>query len=261
MKLPKFIPSIKPRFTSGSSSPPSSPPKSSPLPRRLLSSPNSVLSFNSSSRPLESFPERKKGCAQVSVSSPLSKSEHASEITEEIPEEPSEPKSERCVASSGMVSAELVRELELVFQQFDANGDGKISATELGAVLRSLGDDTSDADAVLMVKEVDADGDGFIDLQEFIDLNTKSVDATGEIASLDELKSVFLIFDIDKDGFINAEELHTVLRSLGDDKCTVDDCGRMIKGVDRNGDGFVDFEEFKTMMACSFSLYERAGPV
>lgn len=140
-------------------------------------------------------------------------------------------------------SLDLHHELEEAFMRFDANHDGKISAMELGSVLRSLGDNPSEEELLLMVKEVDRDGDGFIDLQEFILLNA-AASATGR----EDLHAAFLVFDADADGKISAEELYHVLSRLGE-SCTMEECGRMIKGVDTDGDGFVDFQEFCTMMA------------
>ncbi|KAL5206891.1 hypothetical protein ABZP36_035100 [Zizania latifolia] len=63
-----------------------------------------------------------------------------------------------------------------------------------------------------------------------------------------ELKETFAVFDADGDGRISAEELRAVLASLGDERCSVDDCRRMIGGMDTNGDGFVCFDEFTSMM-------------
>lgn len=142
----------------------------------------------------------------------------------------------------------ILLEMKHVFAQFDANGDGKISADELGAVLRSLGDHTTDAEAILMVEEVDEDGDGCIDLHEFIELNTRGLQVTGEMVSVDELTAAFDMFDLDKNGQITADELHSVLMNLGDKKSTLEDCKRMIRGVDRKGVGHVDLDDFKLMM-------------
>lgn len=147
-----------------------------------------------------------------------------------------------------------VEELEEVFKVFDANGDGKITIGELGCVLRSLGDDLSEEELALMVQAADKNGDGCIDLYEFISLNTTAADATGTAASegglpaTDDLRDAFRIFDADMDGKISAHELHRVLLSLGDAACTIDDCHQMIRGVDKDGDGFVDFQDFRTMM-------------
>ncbi|XP_062150743.1 polcalcin Aln g 4 [Alnus glutinosa] len=57
-------------------------------------------------------------------------------------------------------------EHERIFKCFDANGDGKISASELGDALKTLGSVTPD-EVKHMMAEIDTDGDGFISFQEF----------------------------------------------------------------------------------------------
>ncbi|XP_057777555.1 probable calcium-binding protein CML25 [Salvia miltiorrhiza] len=140
--------------------------------------------------------------------------------------------------------ARIEEELEQVFKKFDANGDGRICAEELGSIMRSLGHPVTEDEVRSMIREVDADGDGFIDLREFIELNTSNVDHD-EV--LDNLRHAFEVFDADKNGAISAEELLNVLRSLGEE-CTLDDCKKMISGVDIDGSGTIDFDEFKAMM-------------
>ncbi|KAK8636787.1 hypothetical protein V6N13_124525 [Hibiscus sabdariffa] len=137
-----------------------------------------------------------------------------------------------------------LQELEQVFKKFDANGDGKISSSELGSIMGSLGQQLTDEELHKMVKEVDADGDGFIDFQEFVELNTKGVDSN---EALENLKEAFSVYDLDGNGSISADELHQVLQSLGDD-CSIAECRKMISGVDKDGNGLIDFEEFQLMM-------------
>ena len=55
-----------------------------------------------------------------------------------------------------------------IFKRFDANGDGKISATELGDALKTLGSVTGE-EITRMMSEIDTDGDGFISYEEFTD--------------------------------------------------------------------------------------------
>ncbi|VFQ98113.1 unnamed protein product [Cuscuta campestris] len=137
-----------------------------------------------------------------------------------------------------------IAEMEQVFAKFDANSDGKISASELGSILTSLGATATEQDLEDLIKEVDRDGDGHIDLQEFIELNTKDVDPEEIMANL---KEAFSVYDINRDGTITAEELHQVMGSLGEG-CSMAECRKMINGVDSDGDGMISFDEFKVMM-------------
>uniref|UniRef100_A0ACD5TPS4 Uncharacterized protein n=1 Tax=Avena sativa TaxID=4498 RepID=A0ACD5TPS4_AVESA len=159
-------------------------------------------------------------------------------------------KAEIC-AGLGMPMAEL----EQVFQRYDANGDGKISADELASVLCALGAPPGPGEVQSMMEEMDADRDGFVDLREFAAFHCGPCQAGGggadakeqEAESEAELKEAFRMYDADHNGLISARELHRVLRQLGD-KCSVADCSRMIRSVDADGDGSVNFEEFKKMM-------------
>lgn len=139
---------------------------------------------------------------------------------------------------------EASNQFRQIFKLMDANGDGKISSLELSEVLLCFGYDESKAteEAEGMLKQMDYNGDGFVDLDEFMDA------VHGSDSKEEYLMDAFLIFDTDKNGLISATELSGVLVNLGCDKCSVEECRRMIKGVDKDGDGFVDFGEFRSMM-------------
>ena len=62
-----------------------------------------------------------------------------------------------------------------VFRKFDANGDDRISRSELAALFESLGHAASNDELARMMAEVDVDGDGFISLDEFAALNATVV--------------------------------------------------------------------------------------
>ncbi|KAH0973618.1 hypothetical protein GBA52_025774, partial [Prunus armeniaca] len=66
----------------------------------------------------------------------------------------------------------------------------------------------------------------------------------------EEAEEAFQMFDMKiKDGLISVEELGVVLCSLGlREGNKVEDCKEMVKKVDWDGDGILDFDEFKRMM-------------
>lgn len=98
----------------------------------------------------------------------------------------------------------------------------------------------------MMLSEVDSDGRGCISVESIMNRigSGSASDPNPEV----ELREAFEVFDTDRDGRISAEELLRVFRAIGDERCTLEECQRMIAGVDKNRDGFVCFEEFSCMM-------------
>lgn len=140
--------------------------------------------------------------------------------------------------------AGLLEELTDSFTFFDRNGDGQICKGELGTVLRALGgtEKVSDEQIEQLVHDVDVNGDGFLDLYEFIELNMKIKDVDDSKC----LSRAFHVFDVDRDGFISPEELHHVLEEFGD--MSADECRCLIQAADEDGDEMVDFQEFQALM-------------
>jgi calmodulin len=55
----------------------------------------------------------------------------------------------------------ILSEFEEAFSLFDKDGDGTITTKELGTVMRSLGQNPTEAELSDMINEVDADGTYF----------------------------------------------------------------------------------------------------
>lgn len=71
---------------------------------------------------------------------------------------------------------------------------------------------------------------------------------------LDEVREAFDVFDGNRDGFIDAEELQKVLCALGlKEGLEMENCRRMIGVGDEDGDGKIDFDEFVKFMENSFN--------
>ncbi|KAH1133520.1 hypothetical protein AAZX31_05G084600 [Glycine max] len=136
-------------------------------------------------------------------------------------------------------------EMKWVFDKFDTNKDGKITLEEYKAAVRTMGWGIEGTETDESFQVMDSDGDGFIDFKEFMDMFNVE-----ERVKETEIKSAFQVFDLNGDGKISAEELSQVLKSLGE-SCSLSACKKMVMGVDRNGDGFIDLNEFmRMMMSC-----------
>ncbi|CAI9107280.1 OLC1v1006599C1 [Oldenlandia corymbosa var. corymbosa] len=137
-------------------------------------------------------------------------------------------------------------ELRRVFQMFDRNGDGKITKKELHDSLQNLGIYIPEKELVQMIDKIDANRDGYVDIDEFGTLYQTIMDERDEE---EDMREAFNVFDQNGDGFITVEELRSVLSSLGlKQGRTIEDCQLMIKKVDKDGDGMVNYKEFRQMM-------------
>jgi len=140
---------------------------------------------------------------------------------------------------------EQIAAFKEAFSLFDRNGDGSVTTKELGTVMRSLGQNPTEAEIFSMVQEVDADGNGTIDFPEFLALMARK---TKDVDDEEELREAFRVFDKDGNGFISATELRHVMTNLGE-KLTDEEVDEMIKEADLDGDGQINYEEFVSVMA------------
>merc|ERR1711997_691366 len=71
-------------------------------------------------------------------------------------------------AEADQLTEEQIAEFKEAFSLFGKDGDGTITTKELGTVMRSLGQNPTEAELQDMINEVDADGNGTIDFPEFL---------------------------------------------------------------------------------------------
>jgi len=142
----------------------------------------------------------------------------------------------------------MISDLEVAFRLFDTDGGGTITIKELRQVFETLGQSPSDADLKEMMKEVDRDGSGAIDLEEFCRLMVTRMN------SIDDpklLAQAFTMFDADGSGSISREELKSmmvnVMGGTGENvsEAEIDD---VLNEVDKDGDGDISYEEFVKSM-------------
>lgn len=65
---------------------------------------------------------------------------------------------------------EQIADFREAFSLFDKDGDGTISAKELGIVIRSLGQNPTEKELQELINQADEDDSGTIDFQEFLSL-------------------------------------------------------------------------------------------
>ncbi|XP_045498108.1 calmodulin-A-like isoform X2 [Colias croceus] len=142
------------------------------------------------------------------------------------------------------LTEEQVAEFKEAFMLFDKDEDGTITIAELGVVMRSLGQRPTETELRDMVKEVDQDGNGTIEFNEFLQMMSKKMrGADGE----DELREAFRVFDKNNDGLISSVELRHVMTNLGE-RLSEEEVDDMIREADLDGDGMVNYDEFVTIL-------------
>ena len=148
------------------------------------------------------------------------------------------PKLKCTLLQADQLTEEQIAEFKEAFSLFDKDGDGTITTKELGTVMRSLGQNPTEAELQDMINEVDADGNGTIDFPEFLTMMARKMKETD---SEDEIREAFRVFDKDGNGFISAAELRHVMTNLGE-KLTDEEVDEMIREADIDGDGQVNYE-------------------
>ena len=131
-------------------------------------------------------------------------------------------------------------EFREAFQAFDKDGNGSISTKELGTVMRSLGQNLSEAEIKQMIEIVDEDKSGTIDFKEFLNLmarNMKIVNKEEEL--LDALNTL----DQDGSGKISKYKLRNIILKT-DKKMTGGEIEEIIKTFDMDEEGNIDVQDF-----------------
>ena len=141
-----------------------------------------------------------------------------------------------------MASKDEQRELLLAFHSLDSNGDGVLSRGELVAGLQQRGQFMSEAEIDQLIARVDSNKNKGIDYTEFV---AAAIDKQ-KMLSEERILKCFKFFDSDNSGRISVEEFKRVFQGHNNVK---DEVWRsLVKEVDENGDGEIDFSEFKNML-------------
>ena len=125
------------------------------------------------------------------------------------------------------LTEEQKAEFKEAFSLFDKDNDGIITAEELSTVMRSTGQNPTDAELKDMINEMDEDGNGTIEWDEFLKMMARKMKDT-DMYSEEEIREAFKVFDKDGNGSISDAELRHVMTNLGE-KVTAEEVAEIIR--------------------------------
>ncbi|KAB0794757.1 hypothetical protein PPYR_11596 [Photinus pyralis] len=150
-----------------------------------------------------------------------------------------------------MAASDLGKEqialLKKAFDTFDVEKKGSIGTVMIGTILNMLGINVTDKMLEEIIAEVDEDGSGELEFEEFCTLAARFMVEEDAEALQAELKEAFRLYDKEGNGYISTDVLKEIIKEL-DDKITPEELDGMIKEIDSDGSGTVDFDEFMEVM-------------
>eukprot|EP01013_Petalomonas_cantuscygni_P022393 TRINITY_DN4297_c0_g1_i2.p2 TRINITY_DN4297_c0_g1~~TRINITY_DN4297_c0_g1_i2.p2 ORF type:complete len:157 (-),score=26.33 TRINITY_DN4297_c0_g1_i2:204-674(-) len=146
------------------------------------------------------------------------------------------------------LTEEELAEFKEIFDLVDDDRSGCISKAELRKLMETLRLKPTEEEIESMMKEVDADGSGDIDFNEFVTVMSRRVQAD---YTPDQLRSAFKVFETDTvpPGFVSTEVLEHALTTYGTERLTPDEAAELLSTVDPENTGKINYMEFIQMMS------------
>ncbi|KAL8196791.1 hypothetical protein R6Q57_024445 [Mikania cordata] len=145
----------------------------------------------------------------------------------------------RVIAES--LSEEEIAGLREMFKAMDTDNSGAITFDELKAGLKKFGSTLKDTEIQDLMDAADVDNSGTIDYGEFVAATIH----LNKLEREEHLVAAFQYFDKDGSGYITVDELQQACADHNMTDLFVED---IIKEVDQDNDGRIDYGEFVAMM-------------
>jgi len=134
------------------------------------------------------------------------------------------------------------------FAKYDTDGNGTISEKELREALKSMGYTPLKQNLDEFLEEVDKDKNSELDFGEFFDFMLIYHGREGFMkAVVEQMRKLFVRFDEDGSGEIDALELADLFREMGY-RATLEEIHVFVLQVDSSGNNQLDFPEFMRLM-------------
>ena len=139
------------------------------------------------------------------------------------------------------------------FLLLDVDGDGTITVDELAGVLRSMKTElqASDRDIERALKDIDRDGDGTIDLEEYLKSRKYKTNRDllhRALVTRSKIRKQFEEYDRDHSGYVTKDELIEVIQTRTGVTVTLKQTEQIVQETDCDQDGKINYEEFVLLM-------------
>lgn len=135
---------------------------------------------------------------------------------------------------------EKIKICKKLFKLFDEDGDGKIPNEELGKLMKKYDSDPTSDEINEMLKFVDEDKSGTLELDEFLKVFEKKL---LEPDLYEDILDAFKIFDYNSKGVYNEFELEKIMTEYGF-KISKEEFIEFLSFAPRNENGDINYEEF-----------------
>ncbi|XP_022774798.1 calcium-dependent protein kinase SK5-like isoform X1 [Durio zibethinus] len=139
------------------------------------------------------------------------------------------------------LSEEEIGGLKELFKMIDTDNSGTITFEELKDGLKRVGSELMESEIKDLMDAADIDNSGTIDYGEFLAATVH----LNKLEREENLVSAFSFFDKDGSGYITIDELQQACKEFGLSDVHLDE---MIKEIDQDNDGQIDYGEFAAMM-------------
>ncbi|KAL5558459.1 hypothetical protein UlMin_034670 [Ulmus minor] len=139
------------------------------------------------------------------------------------------------------LSEEEIGGLKELFKMIDTDNSGTITFEELKEGLKRVGSTLMESEIKSLMEAADIDNSGTIDYGEFLAATLH----LNKIEREENLTAAFSYFDKDGSGYITIDELQHASKEFGLGDVHLDE---MIKEIDQDNDGRIDYSEFTAMM-------------